>query len=66
MSEHAGERPRPDAPGEAPGSGAGPTPDAVDEEDGYEAPVGTLFLLMVYVMVLAGMWVTMYWLLVSR
>lgn len=36
------------------------------DDDGYEAPVGTLFLLMVYVMVLAGMWVTMYWLLVSR
>lgn len=35
-------------------------------DDGYEAPVGTLFLLMIYVMVLAGMWVTMYWMLVSR
>jgi len=29
-------------------------------------PVGTLFLLMIYVMVLAGMWGTMYWILVSR
>lgn len=34
--------------------------------DDYEAPTGTLFLLMVYVMVLAGMWVTMYLLLVTR
>lgn len=34
--------------------------------DDYEAPTGTLFLLMVYVMVLAGMWATMYWLLVTR
>lgn len=32
----------------------------------YEAPVGTLFLLMIYVMVLVGMWATMYWMLVSR
>lgn len=35
-------------------------------EGDYEAPVGTLFLLMIYVIVLAGMWVTMYWLLVTR
>lgn len=34
--------------------------------DDYEAPEGTLFLLVVYVMVLAGMWVTMYWMLVAR
>lgn len=40
--------------------------DTGDGGDGYEAPMGTLFLLMVYVMVLAGMWVTMYWLLVTR
>lgn len=42
-------------------SGAGREP--TDEEPG---PVGTLFLLMVYAMVLAGMWGTMYWILVSR
>jgi hypothetical protein len=29
-------------------------------------PLGTLFFLMIYVMVLAGMWVTMYWLMVTR
>lgn len=34
--------------------------------DDRAGPVGTLFLLMVYVMVLAGMWGTMYWILVSR
>lgn len=42
-------------------SGAGKEP--AEDEPG---PVGTLFLLMVYVMVLAGMWGTMYWILVSR
>lgn len=47
----------------ATGSGAGGT-DAGDPEE--RTPIGTLFLLMVYLMVLAGMWGTMYWLLVSR
>ena len=48
---------------------AGRSPgDGVSGEDGDDraGPVGTLFLLMVYVMVLAGMWGTMYWILVSR
>jgi len=31
-----------------------------------QEPVGTLFVLMVYVMVLAGMWGTMYWFMVTR
>lgn len=44
---------------EEPRSGAGSDGD-------YEAPVGTLFLLTIYVIVLAGMWATMYWMLVSR
>lgn len=44
---------------EDPGRGAGKT---VEEQ----GPVGTLFVLMVYLMVLAGMWATMYWMLVSR
>lgn len=48
--------------GTAPGAGAGT--DAGDPEE--RTPIGTLFLLMVYLMVLAGMWGTMYWLLVSR
>lgn len=29
-------------------------------------PIGTLFFLTVYIMVLAGMWLTMYWMLVTR
>lgn len=33
----------------------------VPEEE--RAPVGTLFVLMVYIMILAGMWGTMYWIL---
>ena len=44
---------------EEPRAGAGSDGD-------YEAPIGTLFLLTIYVIVLVGMWVTMYWLLVSR
>lgn len=38
----------------------------VEPDDGYQAPMGTLFLLVLYVIVLAGMWATMYWLLVTR
>lgn len=48
--------------GTAPGAEAGS--DAGDPEE--RTPIGTLFVLMVYLMVLAGMWGTMYWLLVSR
>lgn len=40
--------------------------DGAGDGGDYEAPTGTLFLLMIYVMVLAGMWATMYWLLVTR
>lgn len=37
------------------------------EEEAVETrPIGTLFLLVIYVMVLAGMWVTIYWLMVIR
>lgn len=42
-----------------PGSAGGDDPDE-------RAPVGTLFFLVVYLMVLVGMWATMYWLLVTR
>lgn len=45
------------------GSDSGAGPDVDDPEE--RTPVGTLFVLMVYLMVLAGMWGTMYWLLVS-
>lgn len=46
------------------GAGSGGGADAGDPEE--RTPIGTLFVLMVYLMVLAGMWGTMYWLLVSR
>ena len=62
---------------EPPGAGAGAAGDvdpgggdAAAPETGREPvetrPLGTLFFLMIYVMVLAGMWVTMYWLMVTR
>lgn len=50
--EFEGERSVPEGPGEA--------------TAGERGPVGTLFFLMIYVMVLAGMWGTMYWILLSR
>lgn len=53
-----GDRP-PDSPA---GSSAGTDPG----DPGERTPIGTLFVLVVYLMVLAGMWGTMYWLLVSR
>lgn len=49
-------------PGSSAGAG-GSGNDAGDPEE--QAPIGTLFVMMVYLMVLAGMWGTMYWLLVS-
>lgn len=49
-----------------PGSDEGGDGSGTDGEDPEEqAPIGTLFVMMVYLMVLAGMWGTMYWLLVS-
>lgn len=48
-----------------PGAGAA-APAEAGEEAVETRPLGTLFFLMVYVMVLAGMWVTMYWLMVTR
>jgi hypothetical protein len=29
-------------------------------------PIGTLFFLTVYIMVLAGMWLTMYWMMLTQ
>lgn len=46
------------------GDDAGTRADARRPEE--KAPIGTLFVLTIYLMVLAGMWGTMYWLLVSR
>lgn len=48
-----------------PGGGEPAAPEA-GREPVETRPLGTLFFLMVYVMVLAGMWVTMYWLMVTR
>lgn len=36
-----------------------------EREESME-PTGTLFLVTVYVMIVFGMWGTMYWLLLSR
>lgn len=43
-------------------------PEPVPAEAGDEArgPVGTLFVLLLYLMALVGMWGTLYWLLLSR
>lgn len=40
--------------------------DEVEELEEIPEPVGTLFLLTIYVIVLAGMWGTMYWILITR
>lgn len=40
--------------------------DEVGETEETPEPVGTLFLLTIYVIVLAGMWGTMYWILITR
>ena len=55
MSSDAG----PSSPGQEPASEG-------QELEEIPEPVGTLFLLMIYVIVLAGMWGTMYWILISR
>jgi hypothetical protein len=39
---------------------------AAAPEDEERGPVGTLFVLLLYLMALAGMWGTLYWLLLSR
>lgn len=55
MESGSNESPRP-ASGE-------PPPDSEAEEQG---PVGTLFLMVVYLIVLAGMWGTIYWMMLER
>lgn len=42
-----------------------PDADAGTDEE-VPAPVGTLFIMMLYIMVLAGMWGAIYWILLSR
>jgi hypothetical protein len=41
-------------------------PAARGEESGEDHPLGTLFLMMIYLMVLAGMWGALYFLLLGR
>lgn len=46
-----------------------PTPDlrALDSaEDELPPPTGTLFVMMLYLMVLAGMWGAIYWMFLER
>lgn len=45
--------------------GSGEREWTAEQEEEME-PTGTLFLVTVYVMVVFGMWGTMYWLLLSR
>ncbi|MCA9772535.1 MAG: hypothetical protein KC466_09000 [Myxococcales bacterium] len=39
--------------------------DGMDDVDDV-TPLGTLFVMMVYIMVLAGMWGVLYWTMLSR
>lgn len=41
-------------------------PDPESRDDSTLEARGTLFILLLYLMVVAGMWGAMYWLLVSR
>lgn len=50
---------------DAPPAGAAASGDPGDEVDGT-TPRGTLFTLMIYIMVLAGMWGVLYWTMLSR
>lgn len=43
-----------------------PEEHAAAQEPEERGPVGTLFVLLLYLMALAGMWATLYWLLLSR
>jgi hypothetical protein len=38
----------------------------VGEEDELPPPTGTLFLMMIYIMVMAGMWLSIYFEFVGR
>lgn len=37
-----------------------------EEEEEEDAPVGTLFFMMIFLLVLVGLWSMMYWLLLNR
>ena len=49
-----------DSDSERPGSAEGPSPEEDPTAEEVPAPVGTLFLLMVYLMIMAGMWLAIY------
>ena len=52
-------------PDETPGP---PRDDALADDHGTveRGPIGTLFVLLLYLMALVGMWCTLYWILLSR
>jgi Cytochrome c oxidase subunit IIa family len=39
---------------------------SAQEEESLPRPTGTLFVMTVYLAVLAGMWAVMYWMLIAR
>lgn len=45
---------------ERPGGPEGPSTEEDPAAEEVPAPVGTLFLLMVYLMIMAGMWLAIY------
>jgi hypothetical protein len=44
----------------SPDRGTNEAGDARGTEDEIPLPVGTLFLMMIYIMIMAGMWLAMY------
>jgi hypothetical protein len=47
------------------GTQAVPAADAANHEE-EPAPVGTLFLMMLFLAAIAGLWGTLYWMLLTR
>ncbi len=48
-----------------PGAGR-PNEGAPDPAGMEKGPIGTLFVLLLYLMALVGIWATLYWILLSR
>jgi hypothetical protein len=46
--------------------GEGASPVLTDEDDEEHAPVGTLFFMTIFLLVMVGLWVTVYLMLLSR
>lgn len=43
------------------------TPESsIEEEHEEETPTGTLFFMMLFLFLMVGLWVTVYWMLLSR